>query len=57
MFAVISYSEAGNKLASLMDSVCKRDVAVPARVKKARPVVLMSADGYSSVQETAYRKR
>lgn len=57
MLDAITYSEARKNLASLMDRVCKtRAVAVITR-RKANPVVMMSLDEYSGMQETAHLLR
>ncbi len=57
MLDAISYSEARKNLATLMDNVCNDSDIVVITRRKARPVVLMSLDEYSSIQETAYLLR
>lgn len=53
----ITYTEAREKLASTMDSVCDSHEPVIITRRKAEAVVMMSLADYNSITETAYLLR
>ena len=50
----ISYTQARQNLAETMDSVCDNHAPIIITRQKAQSVVMMSLEGYNSIQETAY---
>ncbi len=50
----ITYTEARQNFASVMDRVCDDHEPVIVTRQKSRPVVLMSLEDYNSMVETAY---
>ncbi len=53
----ITYAEAREKLASIMDGVCRDHSSLIITRKKNQAVVLISLDDYEGLDETAYLLR
>lgn len=53
----ISYSDARNNLARMMDKVCDDHAAITITRKNARSVVIMSLEDFEALEETAYLLR
>ncbi len=50
----ISYTQARNKLSSLMDQVCINHQSIVITRQKQKPVVMISLDDYNALEETSY---
>ncbi|WP_375326474.1 type II toxin-antitoxin system Phd/YefM family antitoxin [Candidatus Tisiphia endosymbiont of Nemotelus uliginosus] len=57
MMEAISYTQARNKLASLMDKVCTNHHSLIITRQKQKSVVIMSLDDYNALEETCYLLR
>ena len=53
----ITYTEARQNLARTMDEVCRDHVPIIITRKKNTPVVMISLDDFSALEETAYLLR